>query len=364
MAFLMHTNRMILHSVISLVLLTSVVVSKQYRLAIGTFGKNYYTATFDSETKTITHSNTYTASGNVGKWLEPNAAKTLLYGCHGIWSINGTRLEPLSNTQRSNGDFFLDLTSKAFYTIGEKHLEAWSLNSAGGLATRLNNISFGDPSFSHGITVSPEEDVLYVPDIRKNAIRTFSIGPTGALTSTGIVQASSSGAGPRHAAVHPNGKYVYVINESVNTIDVFTTGSGTRSLTYSRQTLNLLPSGRSNSNYYSCEISISPDRSTLFASVRGRNANNIGYLWGFSLNVDGVPAASPLFRIDTPTSGGEVNTFTLREEAPGVTWLAMGDKDSSVRGFHMYRFDGKNVTLVARSRKYDADCCTHVAWLD
>jgi carboxy-cis,cis-muconate cyclase len=351
-----------LHKAIPLAFLLPTVVCKQYRLAIGTFARNYYTATFDSEANTITHHNTYTASSNIGNWLLPNAAKTLLYGCRGIWTINGTRLIPLNNTQRSNGGYFIALTSKAFYTVGERHLEAWSLNAAGGLATRLNNISFGNPSFSHGVNLSPEEDALYVPDIRKNAVHTFSIGPTGALTSTGSIQASASGAGPRHATVHPNGKYVYVVNEPGNTLDVFTTGE-TSPLIYSRQTLRLLPSGRSNSNYYSCEILISPDNSTLFASVRGRN-NNRGYLWGFSLNPEGAPATSPLFMIETPTSGGGVNTFTLREEGPGILWLALTDRDSSIRGFHMFRFNGKNVTRVARSRQYDADCCTNVAWLD
>jgi carboxy-cis,cis-muconate cyclase len=151
-------------------------------------------------------------------------------------------------------------------------LEAWSLNAEGGLDVLLTNITFGSPSFSHGVNFSPDGKKLYVPDIRKNVVHTFGVELNGNLTIIGAMTASAVDAGPRHLDVHPNGKYVYVLNEQGNTVDVFRTGTGSYRLIYSSITLPLLPAGIVDpAQFWSCEIVVSPDTKTLFARVKSKD---------------------------------------------------------------------------------------------
>jgi hypothetical protein len=66
--------------------------------------------------------------------------------------------------------------------------------------------------------------------------------------------------------------------------------------------------------------------------------------------------------IETPKASAGINTFTVKQEADGKLLLAL--TDGILNGFYIYRFDGRNITLIATSKEYDEECCANVAWLD
>ena len=75
--------------------------------------------------------------------------------------------------------------------------------------------------------------------------------------------ASDSGAGPRHALFHPDGKGIYVLNELTSSIDVI--------YEKKRQTVRTLPEGYSLNNT-TAAIKISPCGRFLYASNRGHDS--------------------------------------------------------------------------------------------
>jgi len=78
-----------------------------------------------------------------------------------------------------------------------------------------------------------------------------------------------TGAGPRHLALHPNGKWIYVLNELNSTITLVIKNEGG---SYERgPSGTTLPAGYSDANYCA-DIHISPDGKFVYASNRGHNS--------------------------------------------------------------------------------------------
>lgn len=74
------------------------------------------------------------------------------------------------------------------------------------------------------------------------------------------------GDGPRHILFHPNGRWLYSIQEEGSTIVLFDYDAATGRLT-SRQTISTLPPGFAGSNFCS-EILVSPDGKFVYAGNR------------------------------------------------------------------------------------------------
>ena len=77
-----------------------------------------------------------------------------------------------------------------------------------------------------------------------------------------------AGAGPRHLTLHPNGKYLYVINELDSTMTAFRYNNGT--LTHI-DTVSTLPSDFSGVSYCA-DVHVSPSGKFLYGSNRGHNS--------------------------------------------------------------------------------------------
>jgi 6-phosphogluconolactonase (cycloisomerase 2 family) len=74
------------------------------------------------------------------------------------------------------------------------------------------------------------------------------------------------GDGPRHFAFHPNGRWLYSIQEEGSTIVLFDYATATGMLT-ARQTISTLPPGFAGSNFCS-EILVAPDGRFVYAGNR------------------------------------------------------------------------------------------------
>lgn len=125
---------------------------------------------------------------------------------------------------------------------------------------------------AHSINVSPDNRFAFVADLGIDKIMIYKLD-----IEKGTIVANSPpfvkvkpGAGPRHFAFHPNGKYAYVINELDCTVTAFAYESVSGALK-EIQTITTLPNGFDGSN--SCaEVRVHPSGKFLYGSNRGHDS--------------------------------------------------------------------------------------------
>src|SRR5271168_5323497 len=77
-----------------------------------------------------------------------------------------------------------------------------------------------DAPHPHSATISPDNRFLLVCELGTDYISVFSINhETGQLSDQRLFSNDHPGSGPRHVAFHPNGRWVYGINEIDSTLD-------------------------------------------------------------------------------------------------------------------------------------------------
>jgi 6-phosphogluconolactonase len=79
-----------------------------------------------------------------------------------------------------------------------------------------------------------------------------------------------AGAGPRHLAFHPNGKWLYAINELSNSVTLFDHNAETGALT-EKQTISTLPEGFTGRSFCA-DVKITPDGRFLYGTNRGHDS--------------------------------------------------------------------------------------------
>ena len=123
-----------------------------------------------------------------------------------------------------------------------------------------------DAPHAHQASMDPFGRFLLVSDLGTDSIYVYKLDPTsGLLTAAGSVTATN-GAGPRHFSFHPNGRYLYSLNEEASTVSLMSWDSGAGVLEI-KQTLSTLPKGYEGTNYPS-EIQATPDGRFVYAANR------------------------------------------------------------------------------------------------
>ena len=125
---------------------------------------------------------------------------------------------------------------------------------------------------AHSINVSPDDRFAFVADLGIDKIMIYRLD-----IEKGTIVANSPpfakvkpGAGPRHFAFGPSGKYAYVINELDCTVTAFAYDSASGALT-GVQTITTLPNAFDGSN--SCaEVRVHPSGKFLYGSNRGHDS--------------------------------------------------------------------------------------------
>lgn len=149
-------------------------------------------------------------------------------------------------------------------------------NAAGKLGpTRATNAPPGSFAFSghdrtHAHMIQADSSgrfVLHV-DLGLDKIFVWKFDEQKGVLTPGDPPAISlpPGDGPRHFHFHPNGRWLYSIQEEGSTVALFDYDSGTGRLS-SRQTISTLPSGFAGSNFCS-EILVSADGRFVYAGNR------------------------------------------------------------------------------------------------
>jgi 6-phosphogluconolactonase len=125
---------------------------------------------------------------------------------------------------------------------------------------------------AHSINVSPDSRFAFVADLGIDKVMIYRLD-----TKKGTIVKNSPpyakvkpGAGPRHFAFHPNGKYAYVINELDCTVTAFAYEPASGALRVI-QTITTLPNSFDGAN--SCaEVRVHPNGKFLYGSNRGHDS--------------------------------------------------------------------------------------------
>ena len=168
----------------------------------------------------------------------------------------------------------------------------------------------------HAIQLDPAGRFAFVPDLGMDKIMIYRLTGDGKLAANETPWAEvAPGAGPRHFAFHPGGRWAYVINELGSTVTAFNYDSQ-RGALVEFQTITTLPDGFTGENY-TAEIAVHPSGRFLYGSNRGHDSIAI-----FAVDA-GTGRLSPLGH--EPTQGGHPRHFALD---PTGTFLLAQNRDS------------------------------------
>ncbi|PYQ18419.1 MAG: 6-phosphogluconolactonase [Acidobacteria bacterium] len=152
---------------------------------------------------------------------------------------------------------------------------------------------------------------------------------TGALTPNAPAAAHlAPGAGPRHLALHPDGRHAYVINEMASTITAFAYDARAGTLS-ELQTLSTLP-GDFHGDNSTAEIAVRPDGRFVYGSNRGHDSIAV-----FAVDaVTGKLAAAG----HQPTLGKTPRNFAI--DPSGAYLLAANQDSDTITVFRIDRTSG------------------------
>jgi 6-phosphogluconolactonase len=126
--------------------------------------------------------------------------------------------------------------------------------------------------YAHSFIVSPNNRHAYAADLGIDQVLGYSLdASTAKLTRLDPPSARTPpGSGPRHLSFHPNGKWLYAINELANTVTRFEYSAATGGLTPAA-TVSTLPEGYSGTTY-TADVKITPDGRFLYGTNRGHDS--------------------------------------------------------------------------------------------
>ncbi|KAI8665301.1 hypothetical protein NCS56_00965800 [Fusarium sp. Ph1] len=342
----------------------SVVFAETHHLFSGFFsGSTIAGIEFDDLSSSLTLVKNISSEASGSKWITLDARRKNLYVATTGAFQSYTLTEDLNLAYESsvnlssscNNANFVTALSKAPYTVfGTPYGSgcptlAISTDSSSTLETTVANASYLDSSGVHGTALSPKNDFLYSADDMGNAVWVHSYDE-----ATGVIRevqylAAASGSNPRHLAVHPNGKWVYVVYEEANAIAAYERDTTTGKLEFHNETYSLLPSGFTNSSsYWADEVLLSipvhgDSPKYLLAATRSRTTGTPGYLSAFSLDPKSGGIKQQLFLQPTTGSGGSANAVS---PAP-FTENYFAITDSGENFVEVWRIEEKKASVVA-----------------
>ncbi len=213
------------------------------------------------------------------------------------------------------------------------------------------NAARQDRSHPHCTTISPDNRFLVVCDLGTDHITIFAIDPATARLTTGKPYQFTNGrpgSGNRHVAFHPNGRWLYVINEIDSTIDHFL-WTETHALhppeallVYTGDSVKTIAGSFPEEKNTAAEVAVSSDGNFLYASNRGEDT-----LVVFSIDQD----KGSLKLVQRIPSGGKTpRHFTLD---PTGAWIICGNQDSA--NVTVFRRDGATGRLTGPTQNVPLD---------
>ncbi len=278
----------------------------EYHVYFGTYtsgkSKGIYISRFDSRTGKLsapelaaeTKNPSFLAAHPTEKFLyavgEVNDALGQRAGAVNAYSLEAKtgKLTPL-NQQTSGGTgpchVAVDATGKCVLVAnyGSGSIAALPIQSDGRLGVAATTIQHTGSSVNpkrqagphaHFITPSPDNRFALTCDLGLDKVLVYQLDAAAAkLTANQPPHAVvPHGVGPRHLAFHPNGKFVYVINEMALTITTFSYEAKAGAL-FEEQNVATVPGDYSITDKDSCaEIAMHPSGRFVYGSNRGHDS--------------------------------------------------------------------------------------------
>jgi 6-phosphogluconolactonase len=189
----------------------------------------------------------------------------------------------------------------------------------GSLGARTDLVKHvGAAPHAHQAVEDPTGEYILSVDLGTDTVYTYTIATTGTLTETAQAKLKA-GAGPRHLAFHPNGKYAYVANELDST--VVPCGYADGRLTPGTP-VRTAPTNTPRN--YPGEVIVSPDGNFVYVTNRGHNSIAV-----FATSDDGAT----LTRTETPSAGGDWPRHCAIDPT-GTLLLVSNQRSNTITTFH------------------------------
>jgi 6-phosphogluconolactonase len=126
---------------------------------------------------------------------------------------------------------------------------------------------------AHGIYLDPHNRFAFVPDLGLDKVLIYKFDAVRGLLEPNdpAFAAVAPGSGPRHFALHPNGKHAYVINEMLCTITLFACDLQRGALAPGQTVSTLRPGESVQRDWSTAELEIHPSGKFLYGSNRGHH---------------------------------------------------------------------------------------------
>jgi 6-phosphogluconolactonase len=173
-------------------------------------------------------------------------------------------------------------------------------------------------AYAHAVVLDEANRFALVPDLGVDKLFVYRFDPASGslLPNSPAFVPVAPGSGPRHVRFHPNGRWVYLINEIASTIEAFNWDSRGGTLA-PFQTVSTLPSDYHGMNACA-ELEIHPNGRFLYGSNRGHDSVAV-----FRIDQE----TGKLSPVEYRASGGR----TPRNFAfdPAAKWLLVTNQDSN-----------------------------------
>lgn len=199
---------------------------------------------------------------------------------------------------------------------------------------------------AHAIYLSPDERFVLAADLGLDKVLVYRFDPAAGMLTPNDPPAAElpAGAGPRHLAWHPNGRWVYVINEMANTVTAFEYDAERGALT-GLQTVETLPEGATIDNT-TAEIVVHPSGKFLYGSNRGDDSIAI-----FAIDESTGRLTA---RGHHPTGGKTPRNFAVD---PSGRWLLAANQGSGTITVHRIDLQSGTLTATESSARVDSPVC-------
>jgi 6-phosphogluconolactonase len=197
-----------------------------------------------------------------------------------------------------------------------------------------------EKAHAHSIDLSLDNRFAMVDDLGLDELLVYKFDSArGSITpnSPPFVRLDP-GAGPRHFALHPAGRFAYVVAEMQSTVTVFSNDARTGAL-QRLQTISTLPKAFTGQND-DPEIQMHPSGRFLYAANRGNDSIAV-----FAVD-DGKGTLTPLEY--TPTQGKTPRSFEI--DPTGTLLFAANQKSDNIV---VFRIDGKTGHLTPTGQVLD-----------
>jgi 6-phosphogluconolactonase len=257
------------------------------------------------------------------------------------------KLTPLNQVSSRGGGpchLVVDRTGKNVLVAnyGSGSVAAFPLNDDGSLSEAVGFVQHAGSSVdpkrqqgphAHSINMSPDNRFAVAADLGLDQVLVYRFDPAkGTLEPhTPPFAKVNPGAGPRHFAFHPSGRFAYVINEIQSTVTVFSY-DGRGGVLKEVHTITTLPKDFTGTNH-TAEVQVHPSGRFLYGSNRGHDSIAV-----FSIDT----AKGTLTPVEnTPTQGKTPRNFGI-DPTGGYLFAANQGSDNIV----VFRIDGKTGRLA------------------